>query len=74
MARANYNALANQNYEAKVKCDGFDPLSIEEKMKKLKYAKADFNTTKDTNWFKNLNNTENASKSASQTATSWKPG
>ena len=62
MARANYNALANQNYDAKTQKDGYDPLSIEEKMKRLKFAKPELNQTKDTNWFKNI---ENVSKTAS---------
>ena len=50
--RENYNAMVNQNYtELKI-----DPLSIEEKMKKLKFAKRD--QSKDTNWFKNIKNSK----------------
>lgn len=60
--RVNYNALANQNYDQKVKTDGFDPLSIEEKIKKLKFAKVG-EGTKDSNWYKNVN-----SKTAESTA------
>ena len=33
---------------------GYDPKSIEEKMKNFKFAKAD-SVSKDTNWFKKIN-------------------
>jgi len=48
--------MANQNYEQHTKTTGFDPLSIEEKMKKFRFAKPAIEGPKDVNWFKNINN------------------
>lgn len=39
MVRKQYDALVDNNYSEKVKSDGYDPLSIEEKMKNLRFAK-----------------------------------
>ena len=49
MAREQYNAIASQNYLE----GGFDKSAIEEKIKKLKFAKQD-SSSKDPNWFKNM--------------------
>lgn len=54
--REQYNALVNQTYEEekpKLMAKGYDPLSIQEKMKNFKFAKAD--NSKDTNWFQKIN-------------------
>lgn len=56
ISRQNYNALVNKTYEAEKTTliqKGFDPDSIKEKMKSLKFAKGDLN--KDAGWFQKYN-------------------
>tara|TARA_B110000285_G_C14858397_1_gene483343 strand:+ start:311 stop:484 length:174 start_codon:yes stop_codon:yes gene_type:complete len=57
MALANYGNLCQTIADRHpIATGGYDPKSIEEKMKKLKFAKKDNNNDgKDMNWFKNLN-------------------
>jgi len=70
MSKANYNNLVQANYEKlnptsegvsvnKTATSGYDPLSIEEKIKRLRFAKKDSNIpnatgAKDANWFQKL--------------------
>ena len=47
-----------KNFESVAKCSslpGFDPASIEEKIKNLKFAKLNSNPNKDADWFSKLN-------------------
>ena len=53
MHRENYNALVDQQASANLNFPNrYDPHSIEQKMKKLKFAK--MNQQKDSNWFKKI--------------------
>lgn len=72
MSKANYNNLVQANYEKlnpsemtttnKTASSGYDPLSIEEKIKRLRFAKKENNLpttmgsagSKDANWFQKL--------------------
>ena len=70
MSKANYNNLVQANYEKlnptsegasinKTATSGYDPLSIEEKIKRLRFAKKDSSIPsatggKDANWFQKL--------------------
>lgn len=75
MSKANYNNLVQSNYEklnpsevAKPASSGYDPMSIEEKIKRLRFAKKDNNSmsnaggAKDANWFQKLNNMDKVKK------------
>ena len=78
MSKANYNNLVQANYEklnppSEVKtsaASGYDPLSIEEKIKRLRFAKKDNNSmsnamaggAKDANWFQKLNSMDKGKK------------
>jgi hypothetical protein len=76
MARANYDAFTKQTYE-KVKTEnggklanGFDPASLEEKMKKFKFAKPSeaVDMNKDSNWFAKIGQLKSGKSSDKETA------
>ena len=57
--REQYNALVNQTFEEekpKLIANGYDPMSIQEKMKNLRFAKMD--NSKDSNWFSKMNSSQ----------------
>ena len=56
LALANYGNLCQTIADRHpIATGGYDPKSIKEKMKKLKFASKDKTEGKDMNWFKNLN-------------------
>ena len=66
MNRKMYDAMVEKNFEdahkntsmsanvSNLSTGGHDPLSIQEKIKSLQFAKRDNSNGKDTNWFKNM--------------------
>ena len=57
-ARNNYNNMVMSNYDKeKTPIESkSDPLNLEERMKKLKFAKKENLPAKDSNWFKQMQN------------------
>ena len=71
--RAQYNAFADSTYEkekqANTSFQGFDPNSIEEKMKKFRFAKTNDTAPKDSNWFSKLQQNQQGKTPEKQSVT-----